>query len=586
VKHVKHMKAGRPLLSAFLLCTAVLPACDGAVAPVDPACTGQVAIDDDSLVLTLGSVVSVAAFSDVQCGATRPALAWLVRDPAVASVVEIEPDMARVTATGGGQTYVVARAGGERGKADSVRVRVLVPPRLTVLSGAGQTDTVDAVLRDSLVVEVRDPLTGQPLAGVPVFFQQTPPPPGTGSFRRGRVAPAGPGGRELQAFIDTTNIAGRAATAVKLVGPDPGPGYLLVSLPFQARPDSVAFTVLPGRAASVRVVPRDSGTIIGGTLQLRAESFDRRGNALGPVAATYTQLPPGTTVDLSSDGRVTGLRFGQARVVAVTAQGVDTAWVRVLPPDLVAGRNALGGLILTRLDGSGYTAVGSAVMVPGQGRVDWSPDGSTLAFTGRYPGSLTPHIFLAGLDGSSRPLVPGFEGSAGEVMPRFSPDGQFVFFSARAAGGGSEIWRASVATGQPERVGPEAGSRVDAHPSISPDGRFVAFIRDAASARDIVILDLLDGSLRSTGRSGSYVSWSPVDSLLAFSPGTSSVTALALMRPDGSLVDVHADWPYATPYAWSRDGRFLLNSAYVMDAMTGEVLAPTVRIWDADWRPH
>jgi hypothetical protein len=346
------------------------------------------------------------------------------------------------------------------------------------------------------------------------------------------------------------------------------------------------FTVLPGSVASVRVVPRDSGTIMGGSVQLRTEALDRRGNPLGPVAATYTELPPGGTVELAADGRITGLSFGQARVVAATPHGLDTAWVRVLPPHVVAGRNVLGSLILTRLDGSGYTAVGGVVTVPHQGRVDWSPDGSTIAFVGRYPESLIPHIFLAQLDGSSRPLVPGFAGSAGEVMPRYSPDGSFVFFSARTAAGGSEIWRATVTTGQPERVGPEAGSRVDAHPSISPDGRFVAFIRDANGAREIVILDLVDGSIRSTGRSGTYVSWSPVESLLAYTPGTWSAGPLALMRPDGSLVNVHGERPFAAPYSWSPDGRFLLNSEVVMEAVNGAVLAPTVRVWEADWRPH
>jgi hypothetical protein len=583
---MKYLKPARPWFVAFLFGAAAVSACgDGSVAPPEPACTGQVVITPDSLHLVLTLTTTVTATSDVQCGDVRPALTWLVRDPAVATAVELPPGQARVTAIGPGRTYLVARAGDAGGKADSVLVVVLAPPRLTVIAGGGQTDTVDAVLRDSLVVELRDAVTGQPVAGAPVTFLRTPP-PGTGfSVNYGRVAPAGPGGRELLFLTDTTDALGRAAVAVKLVGPDPGTGYLQVRVPYAQRPDSVAFTVLPGRPHSIRVVPRDSGTIVGGTLQLRAHALDRRGNTLGSVAPTYSELPPTETVNGRADGLLTGLRFGQARLVASAAEGVDTAWVRVLPPDMVAGRDAVGALVITRLDGSDFARVGDVVAQPGQGRVDWSPDGSTIAFVGRYPGSNTPHIFLAGLDGTSRPLVPAFQNSAGETMPRYSPDGRFVYFSASTVAGGSEIWRADPATGQAERVGPEATTRQDVHPSISPDSRFVVFIRDAASSREIVIMDLQTRAVTSTGRTGTYVSWSPTQPLIAFSPGSMFAAPLTLMRPDGTVVAIHPDYAFGAPYAWSRDGRYLLNSNVVMDAASGGVIAPLRRVFDMDWRP-
>jgi hypothetical protein len=583
---MKYLKPDASRLAALLLGAATMSACDdGPVVPPEPACTGQVVIAADSLTIVLGLTTTIAAASDVQCGAVHPPLSWIVRDPAVASAVEFRPDQAHVTAVGPGRTFVVAQAGDVGGKADSVLVVVLAPPRMTVLSGGGQTDTVDAVLRDSLVVELRDAVTGLPVVGAPVTFSRTPPPPGGFSGTYGRVAPAGPGARELLFLTDTTDARGRAAVAVKLVGPDPGAGYLQIRVPYTLRPDSVSFTVLPGRPAGVRVAPRDSGTIVGGTLQLRAQAVDRRGNLLGAVAPTYLELPPGGTVDLMADGLLTGLRFGQARVVASTAAGVDTAWVRVLPPDLVAGRTAVGSLVVTRLDGTEDAAVGGVVVVPGQGRVDWSPDGSTIALVGRYPGSNTPHIFLARLDGTSRPLVPAFQNSAGEIMPRYSPDGHFVYFSARTVAGGSEIWRADPATGQAERVGPEATTRQDVHPSISPDSRFVVYVRDAAAAREIVVLDLQTRTVTSTGRTGSYVSWSPVEPLIAFSPGSAFGSPLTLMQPDGPIVTIHADRPFAAPYAWSRDGRYLLNSELVMDVTSGGVLAPLRRVFDMDWRP-
>jgi hypothetical protein len=57
------------------------------------------------------------------------------------------------------------------------------------------------------------------------------------------------------------------------------------------------------------------------------------------------------------------------------------------------------------------------------------------------------------------------------------------------------------------------------------------------------------------------------------------------MRPDGAIVAIHADRSFGAPYAWSRDGRYLLNSEFVMDVASGSVIAPLRRLFDMDWRP-
>lgn len=104
-----------------------------------------------------------------------------------------------------------------------------------------------------------------------------------------------------------------------------------------------------------------------------------------------------------------------------------------------------------------------------------SPDGTELAFEGRYAGSTVNSIFVVPLAGGTPVDVTPEAVPHGNGKPVFSPDGQSLYFVSNRAGP-ADVFRVPV-TGSldPEKV--TTGSRIYGRVAVSPDGATLAYTR-------------------------------------------------------------------------------------------------------------
>jgi Tol biopolymer transport system component len=177
-----------------------------------------------------------------------------------------------------------------------------------------------------------------------------------------------------------------------------------------------------------------------------------------------------------------------------------------------------------------------------------SPDGSEIAFSrGEVDGSW--HIWtITSHDGRVRQTT---SGEAGEVYPRYSPDGKSLFF---------HTWNA------PRRLGrvPAAGGSVtwlsfgdavaETYADLSPDGGILAFVRSDPDAERVYTAPAGGGAARRLTSSPSTLPrWSPDGSTVVFASDRSHAAGIYIIRADGSgerQLSKDGGWP-----VWWPDGR-------------------------------
>jgi dipeptidyl aminopeptidase/acylaminoacyl peptidase len=144
---------------------------------------------------------------------------------------------------------------------------------------------------------------------------------------------------------------------------------------------------------------------------------------------------------------------------------------------------------------------------------DWSPTGSSLAFTRDAP-RRQAGVWTADLRGRKQRLV-----LRGAGQPNWSPNGTKL-----AAVRGGDIWVVDTASGSARRL-----IRNGYWPRWSPDGRRLAFVRDNGMTTAIYVANA-DGSAQRRVAEGEAPAWSPDGSELA----ACDFTRVVRMRPDGT----------------------------------------------------
>jgi serine/threonine protein kinase/Tol biopolymer transport system component len=121
----------------------------------------------------------------------------------------------------------------------------------------------------------------------------------------------------------------------------------------------------------------------------------------------------------------------------------------------------------------------------------WSPDGQTIAFVRNKTGSATGDLMLISPLGGTEKKID--EGEIGRID--WSPDGKWLYFSARTSGDRRGIFVNSSTGGQRQLlVDPPAGTFGDRDASVSPDGKRLVFVRAFADFNyDLFVVDLHDG---------------------------------------------------------------------------------------------
>lgn len=168
------------------------------------------------------------------------------------------------------------------------------------------------------------------------------------------------------------------------------------------------------------------------------------------------------------------------------------------------------GLWVVNINGSGLRRVTEDGMTPA-----WSPDGRTIAFARRAPGSLAYEIWLVDPDGTNERRLteaPRVDDRhfAQDFVPDWSPNSREIAFSRRYRG------RRDIYVIRPDgsglrRVTKQAG--LHDWPAWSPDGRRIAFLTTFGRRESIDVINV-DGTRSKRLATGAvtyaHLDWQPL----------------------------------------------------------------------------
>ena len=416
-----------------------------------------------------------------------------------------------------------------------------VDASVTVLQGAGQADTIEALLPLPLKVVVRDTL-GRPAANVAVQWG-TEGDCGLAPATCIALVAAQSSDVPAQTLRTVTSAAGESQVRVQL-GPLAQSAGLAIAVPDLEVATEAAFEVRPGAAADLAVPAPDVAVALGFVGTLHASLVDRRGNPL-TTPLTFTPDVPGV-VEITADGEVGSVAFGRTTVLIEGGGFTRTVYVSVVPAGLLAV-GTIGGAPTALVVSTTGTDQVPIPPVDVQGlpvnatALAWNPEGDRLAFEIRS-GNDNPRLFTAAVGGSPVALVPaGTFSDTAAAQPRWSRDGQWVYYTTWAFEPvyfSGEIWRVHPDGSGAERIGATASSEGDYSPDPSPDGTAIVFAstrgRNGAETA-VVVRDLATGGEHPVGI-GILPHWSPDGQWIAylhdFTDG--GYGAVWLVRPDGS----------------------------------------------------
>jgi len=437
-------------------------------------------------------------------------------------------------------------------------------PSIKLVSGGRITDTIQAIIAAPLVFEVRDS-TGQLAVRRHVTFQA---PAAVLSSKTGQFSFAG------TTLLDSTDVSGRVTIYVRF-GTTPGPTTVAAKVGAFNVVDTARYSVLPGAAAKLDMTPDDTALYAQNGFNIRAFVRDRLNNLRDdPIAFTAGPL----AVSVTSVGRVTAGDIGRVFVAATAGSLVDTTWISIVPHGTVAGffdcgPGKLTGLGVMELDGSGGRVIGT----PNGGydypiSPSWSPNGQKIAY------STGSHVHVTDMSGADRRLTTLTTPSI-EMIPRFSVDGNWIWYSAGNDWPKVDLWRARAdLSGLPEHVGPgvqpTSGYNLFWQAIAFPDG-LVAFLN---GGYEMHVLNPTTGAFPYIKGSVHGARYSALRDEVAFVEYGVSGT-INVMNRDGTGSRVISpkgrSYSEATATDWSPDGQWILasnESAELINYSTGLVL--------------
>lgn len=454
---------------------------------------------------------------------------------------------------------------------------------ITVFSGPAASDTIDAQPAQALVLEVRDE-DGDLLrsTAVEVAALQGEPAVVVGRMQV-RAGSAGPWARQVTVYTDED---GRASVGVRF-GAYAGTA-LITATAARAGTDTIGFTVLPGAPARVTVLPADTVIYLNTTAAIRAQVGDRYANAR-PEGVTLS-APAGLGVAGST---VTGAAYGSHRLrvsVAGLAEVFAERDVHVAPRGTIVatgGWNS-GELIVVDLDGGNRRTIQAGTATEGVYGMDWLPDGSGVLAA---VGSQGPprRLLRIPLSGAATPFLQGVD-PLDVLRPRFTADGQWVFFIGRISGDIAQVIRA-----RPD------GTQVTVMPNMphveavspSPDGSRYAWVTRTHYSTPVQVYDVARGTSTRLSVQAENVAWSPRGDRILY--GGADTDAWGVIAPDGTGHQMFGNLnmggaDYMGPFDWSPDGEWIVYNPgpglRLRQLSTGvEVLIPHTRGFYPAWKP-
>jgi Tol biopolymer transport system component len=391
-------------------------------------------------------------------------------------------------------------------------------------SGNDQSDTIETVLAQPLVVRLSRVPSGQSVANQEVQFASIP---FVGSAYRAFMLPPGATYRQASATA-TTNASGVAQMTIVL-GVSTGIGR------------TAQFTVSAGHAVTLRALPFDTAAFVGNAVALENTGLDTYQNATSDTVK-YTLLSgPGTLS--GSTVSVTG--YGPITIRGTVGALQDTTTVYGVPKGMIAAAGDAAGIFTFNADGSHYTELITTYV----NEVKWSPDGAALVYDQLLSGP--PYVISKlTLGGQVSTLASSTNSLA---FPTYSRDGTRVYYVM--GWGPTPLWHVHPDGTGDSLVYMQSPESMQ-YPSPSSDGTQLAYVATYNFPGELKVLTLATGAATDLGVVAMSAAWSPTSNVIAYVDGNNN---LATVHSDGSGQATIATGQWSPQIDWSPDGQWILG---------------------------
>ncbi len=413
------------------------------------------------------------------------------------------------------------------------------PPGRTPLSfdsGNRQSDTIETVLGQPLVVRLSRLSPGQSVANQEVQFASIP---FVSSAYRAFMLP--PGATYRQASATATTDASGVARMTIVLGVSTGIGRIAVSAPAYGYADTAQFTVNAGHAVTLEALPLDTAAYVGNAIALENTGLDTYQNPTADTVRYALLSGPGTLS--GSTVSVTG--YGPIAIRGTVGALQDTTIVYGVPKGMIAAAGDAAGIFTFNADGSRYTEQITTYV----NEVKWSPDGTALVYD--QPLSGPPYVISKlTLGGQVSTLA---SSSNGLAFPTYSRDGTRVYYAMGWAP--TPLWHVHPNGNRDSLVFMQSPESMQ-YPSPSSNATQLAYVASYNFPGELKVLTLSTGAATDLGVVAMSAAWSPTSNVIAYVDGNSN---LATVHSDGSGQVTIATGRWAPQIDWSPDGQWVIG---------------------------
>ncbi|MCO6512151.1 MAG: PD40 domain-containing protein [Aridibacter famidurans] len=251
--------------------------------------------------------------------------------------------------------------------------------------------------------------------------------------------------------------------------------------------------------------------------------------------------------------------------------GSHLAFSRLRMETVDGKRKMTADVWIAKADGTDQTKIGTPEL--NEFFVSWSPDGDRIAYGGADPETRNGDVYLSKADGTGTKKLT--VGSARNSQPAISPDGKRIVFASTRDAEKYQLYSMDLHGGNLKRL-TQDDTIAHYNPKWSPDGKRIVFYSEKGDDKDQIWTIAADGSdarLLTKGVGHNiFPGYAPNGRIIFCSDRDGDKGAVYTMKPDGSDIKripwLKTSWARISPdgkrIAWI-EGGFPRSDIYVAD---------------------